>query len=770
MRNPVFDPQGPEAVTLRGVNATFENNVYDVVMHPGGWPAVVPYDPEEAIYTGMALFKDCTFRTTRAFNDPSLFPKAHVRLTDRDASVFRACTFANDRTDIPALTSAQLGHGIETFNSGFTVTSCLPFCGDASLPPNTFRNLDHAIHSTTSNGDVWNIVRDSEFNDNICGVFISGEAGLVIKDNDLRLGRWSGITLEGDEDGAFLGHHRGIFTTESWGLAIQDNTLARSTGAPVSAATEGIVVGYTKDHNDQVYRNSATNLSLGFVGEGISADVEGGNPNSVGLQFQCNTNEGNTTNLMSRKALGDPDFDFMHTIRGIQGYPTLAAGNGFDQDTDWDFDKNTEAVPIITYYYDPAFADQEPQNHPADLQPMPITGTGNACGDGPGVIGGGHTISSLKPVLQSNKYAYGSIRYLYEQLIDGGNTDEVVQEITDAWPQDVWDLRDYLLGMNPYLSVDALKQLIDKVSVPVAIKMEICVANPEGTQKDGFLKWAELESLYPLPAYAIASIKASWDTRTYRFGLEAQMADKHANMTQAVNHLLVLYRTDSAHADPDSLRWVWQQLRTNAARYAETGLLLKQQRFADALAVLNAMPVEKALRPKEQTERQRMLDYVDVLATAHSDGRSAYRLNGQEVQQLDELVGELYDRPAVWASNLLCAVYGICRPPFTGGAPTAKSLRMYPDPENASSATPGLLLQPNPANTYVVMNYNLPGNTGTAQLRVRDASGRVVNTLQFAGEQGQQVWDTRGTAPGVYTVELLRGGRVERSERLVIQP
>ena len=84
--------------------------------------------------------------------------------------------------------------------------------------------------------------------------------------------------------------------------------------------------------------------------------------------------------------------------------------------------------------------------------------------------------------------------------------------------------------------------------------------------------------------------------------------------------------------------------------------------------------------------------------------------------------------------------------------------------------SPGLLLQPNPASTYVAMNYNLLGYTSMAQLRIRDVGGRVVHTLQAAGEQGQQVWDTRGTAPGVYSVELLRDGRVERSERLVIQP
>lgn len=75
------------------------------------------------------------------------------------------------------------------------------------------------------------------------------------------------------------------------------------------------------------------------------------------------------------------------------------------------------------------------------------------------------------------------------------------------------------------------------------------MANPEATQKDGFIKWAEVDANYPLPAYAIASIRASWDVKTYSFTLEAQMAEKHTNMTQAVNHLLYLYRTDSAHAN-----------------------------------------------------------------------------------------------------------------------------------------------------------------------------------------------------------------------------
>ena len=80
-----------------------------------------------------------------------------------------------------------------------------------------------------------------------------------------------------------------------------------------------------------------------------------------------------------------------------------------------------------------------------------------------------------------------------------------------------------------------------------------------------------------------------------------------------------------------------------------------------------------------------------------------------------------------------------------------------------------LLLWPNPSNQQTWLAYSLPGHSGPVQLRIRDAQGRLAHTLQASGEEGQVVWDTRDVAPGVYTVELLREGKLERTERLVIQ-
>ncbi|MBK9512700.1 MAG: delta-60 repeat domain-containing protein [Flavobacteriales bacterium] len=81
-----------------------------------------------------------------------------------------------------------------------------------------------------------------------------------------------------------------------------------------------------------------------------------------------------------------------------------------------------------------------------------------------------------------------------------------------------------------------------------------------------------------------------------------------------------------------------------------------------------------------------------------------------------------------------------------------------------------LQLWPNPAAGQVWLRYALPGHQGQVHLRVRDSQGRVLFFTPAAGEEGQVVWDSRGVAPGVYTVELLREGKLERSERLIIQP
>lgn len=743
-------------------DAVFENNRFDVVVH--GLPA----GEFTLDYWDIPFFSNTQFLTTAPLNYADLDPVAHVRIADHSLAKFYACVFDNQ---LPTHTeSHRMGHGIEGFNAQIAVW---PY--NVNNPTTSrFSNLDHGIHLSTSSGTPYATVVHSTFTDNICALYLKDLPGFAVCGNAVQMGKWDQVLLVGDDDGMFNSHHRAIFATGSNAFSIQGNSITRSPGN--TTACEGIVVGYTGAENEVVFRNNATDLDRAYVGEGESADVNG-DPNIAGLQFQCNTNTDNAVNFTSRAANGDEANEFKHTIRGRQGTPTYSASNSFDGVVHFEVSTTADAIAYVEYCHASGQAPatytlQDPFNLDADyLQPVLVNETINCATNPPVWIeGGGGTFTSVKPVITGSKYEYGNLRYQYEQLIDGGNTDEVVQEIVEAWPQEILDLRASLLERSPYLSVEVLKSLMMKPGVPDAIRAEILIANPDATKKEGFLKWAELEAPYPLPGYLAAAVEASWNARTYRTTLEEGLADKHTRLTQLVGYALRLLHTDSTPPPPDSLRWVWQQLRTNRARYSEAALLLGLGEHAAARAVVEAMPAEKDQKAPEEQERQRMLTYIGVLEAAAGQGRNAYQLNPAEVQQLAAMVDVHYDRPANWASNLLCAVYGQCRAPYTGGAGVEKSRgrtrdTSKPEPERGAAFS----VQPNPARDHVVLRYDFGGPAPHARAVLRDSGGRILQHMQLRGERGQEHLTLADLANGSYVIQYFSGEQLVHSERFVIQ-
>lgn len=303
----------------------------------------------------------------------------------------------------------------------------------------------------------------------------------------------------------------------------------------------------------------------------------------------------------------------------------------------------------------------------------------------------------------------------------------------------------------------------------MGVKAEILIANPEATQKEEFLRWAEFEATLPLPQYVLANIVASWNTRTYRKTLEMQIAAKHTTMTQAANRLLYLYQTDTVPAPQDSIRWVWQQIRTNGGRYAEAALLLGSGDFIGARSVIESMPAEKNLKTGEEAERQRMLTNITVLETATVAGRHAYSLTPQEVETLQTMASNTYDRPSNWANNLLCAVYGKCKAPWTGGGIGPKSLVYTAAELEATAGASAIQLYPNPASTYTALDFQIGTSSSSAYATLTDPTGRVMQTEQLQGTTGQVVLDTRSLAKGTYMVALYLDGELIDTKRLIVQ-
>jgi hypothetical protein len=702
----------------------------------------------------------------------------------------RSCTFANDQPGIT--TSTALGQGIISANSTLTVRPGCPSgietCPGVSLVRNTFTRLDHGIELFETGTSSYATIHQSDFTNNIAGIYANGMTGFAVTENLFIVGD-NPVELVGEVDDKFENKHRALFSTESFGFVVRDNTLNQATTgvAQPMLGTEGIVVGYTRDHNDVVYRNTSSGLERAFVGEGISADVSNTYMGRiVGLQFHCNRCTTNAVNFLSRVVdTGDELEMAQHSIRYFQG-DRRPADNRFDlwpvsTPDRWDFSVSTE-TPLDYFYREPigggpwaylplSYTTVPPRFYPNDRPNL----VGSICNDRPSYnldqlanmdVAG--LMEDLEDDLVAAKLAYGNVRFIHEQLVDGGSHDEVVQEISSTWPNEAWQLRQYLMDISPFLSTESLKEAVNKPYFPMAMKAEVCIANPDATKKEGFVKWLELYANEPMPGYLIDLIIASWESRTFRTEMELELADYHATMCQMANELLYV-----EHQQPQPsavvLRSTWQQVRSTAGRYAEALVLMGQGNYSEAHSVVAAIPEEHHLKSPEQLERLRMLQYITLLGTAANNNRDAAHLNTAEVVQLKALSTGQYDRAANWISNLLCLYYNDCRAPRTGG-----------EVEGEKSAQPTLAapreaeiniitIAPNPTQTWATVTYALAKEPTNGLIEVKDATGRTVLTERLTGKQGQIVLDTRSLSKGAYAVQCISEGVALKVDRLIVQ-
>jgi|JI9StandDraft_1071089.scaffolds.fasta_scaffold06003_4 hypothetical protein len=788
----ISNSEGGAVVLANG--CTFRNCITAVDMRK--YPDFVPQG--QPLPLNRSRFNGSTFMVDEVLTVEPFNFKRHVRLDRVSGVIFRKCHFQNlvNDAEYATLGSAALGYGIESYESQFQVLpSCSILlnageeCPTGNTVPSTFTGLDHGIHAIGGPNALRNFTVDAaRFTDNICGVYTSGVVGFVAKRSNFEIGGRGVPQTNPLETPFWADFHRGVYSYNGYGFTVQDNTLSRSVNAGNDIRTEGVVIGYSRDHNDVVFRNIGTNLLRGFVGEGVCASLAPSYTPVIGLQLKCNVNQNNEWNLVSRKANDqDDDLQDLHTIRANQGETDLPMDNQFDgwdgTNDKWDFRVTTTLNPISYFHRnsgvdpfvpqvssDPVIA---AQNFLMNPQPVVITPT-NTCNKRiqrlPG-LSDGLTPGEIKAFMETEKIAYGTTRYLYDQLIDGGSMDEVVQEITDAWPQDAWDLRAYLMSKSPYLSTTVLKDLNAQNKLPQAMYVEVCAANPDATKADGFTAWLKSDAPHPLQEYMVAAIEDSWNVRTYRTNLELTMADRHASMSQAGNVLIEVYSGDTVYDPQDSLRMLWQEVRTPAARYAEAIGWMQRGEFDFARNLVAAIPQEHTkLREKEIYEKDRMVALIDLLKAFKQTDRPLDALTPAEQDQLEAISQGSSDRAATWAQNLLCFHYERCAAPYTGeaGDGGSKSRAIVNDVEPNDVAL--ITMSPNPTANWSAVTIVLPNAADQATLVVMNLSGKVVQRHRLAHATQQVVLDTRGLAPGAYLVELRSDSASLAQEKLIVQP
>ncbi|MBK9274655.1 MAG: T9SS type A sorting domain-containing protein [Flavobacteriales bacterium] len=146
------------------------------------------------------------------------------------------------------------------------------------------------------------------------------------------------------------------------------------------------------------------------------------------------------------------------------------------------------------------------------------------------------------------------------------------------------------------------------------------------------------------------------------------------------------------------------------------------------------------------------------------------QLTTAEQDQLEALIDGAHDRPATWAQNLLCFGYGLCRAPLTGGDPNRAPMIQHLHPPAPNERSAWLKIQPNPASTWVVVNYGAEPQPANASISIRDLMGREVHRAAISAATGQLLWDTRQVPAGSYAVVLLGAASGPVTQQLIVQP
>jgi hypothetical protein len=239
-------------------------------------------------------------------------------------------------------------------------------------------------------------------------------------------------------------------------------------------------------------------------------------------------------------------------------------------------------------------------------------------------------------------------------------------------------------------------------------------------------------------------------------------------MTQAANLWLEELSKDSINDPLDSLRMVWQQVRSQGARYAEAITYMQVGEWQAARTVVENIPQEHVLKGDEMGERGRMLALIDLMETVAMDNRAEDELTVAEQDALEAQMSPYADRPAVWAQNLLCFHYGRCMAPVTGGENEPKSSYRRDAPKG-DGISDLIQVAPNPANTWTEIQLMVVRDEVTT-IRVLDLAGKLLVTQVIQPNQERVVLDTRALAPGAYQLELVLAGTSLASTRLIVQP
>ncbi len=487
----------------------------------------------------------------------------------------------------------------------------------------------------------------------------------------------------------------------------------------------GFIANNTGDFSNRVRRNT-------FTGMQRAMKLQGDNRTTLytdGLKYSCNTFYGNLTDIRELNSnLGNVNTFGTPNQQSTVNNQSADPNNSFTPST-WAFGTNDDLSNTTTsaqanHAYVRLFGSQEPQDNetsdaPKIVFPSNIVEIDGCISNVQMLVGGGEG-NNTNPSAQKSlaEINYEALQITYLAIVDGGNTEALLQEIQSTTYSEALQMYYDLMAQSPYVSEEALIEALKKYELPNVLLTQILSSNPHSA-KSGRIKEEMDNRIVPFEEYQKAQINQGLTLFSSKESMELAMAGLLGVRGEALSELMSAIDDDDLIYDKITAKL---SLLNEEVYY--TDLLMKIDLFAAngqyeaARQLTNVANDYYRLMSEDKVDMEAMYDLLDIQEALNSSTEGTLT-NSQEAA-LYEMLNTTSAAVSTKCLNLL-----IAQGDYAYLEPIEDDEIEKRDASEMRDAKLGDLLKvfPNPATNIIQISYP---QGGAATLELFDALGQLV--------------------------------------------
>jgi hypothetical protein len=658
------------------------------------------------------------------------------------------------------------GYGIYSFNSKFTTDYyCMnqdnsEECEEVFRLKNTFQRFRYGIYAENVGANKFVKINYCSFEMNKYGMY------------------GSALILPEIEKNAFIAYDNPdlsycLYLNNCDQYSIEANTF---TGDPYHLHEDiGLYIRNSGPQNNEVYSNTFQNLKYAAVADGYNRYT----PAQTGLCFKCNDFITCTNDILV--PLPDPPLVNVNYsgIRPYQGTPgslnTDAAGNTFSSNGTLNYANYLN--PIVYVYHEfktPSTAKIIPD--PRTVNTVALLKNNNTTYS-KSVSCPSHLQSDDKEelwgLLSEANAGIQTAQTQLEAFTDGGNTEELNNEVQAAQSSSSYPLYVELMATSPYLSDTVLKSGIENTAaLPDVMLRDVLVANPQSA-KSGDVMQALDERTVPMPDEMKEEVQEGINVFASYDNMQGNIALWTDRWSNANTGLARIFATDTiSNRATDSLAALYNSTNTKDAKYNLALLETARGNFQLAQTTLASISNSYNLKNDELIVHDNYVTLVNNLSNLMQSDFSLLSADSASLSTLLPLAESDNFLPGANARNILHAAgYLEYIEPININVSLKSAKAKNPEKKlkgDTKITGIGFEVYPNPATEYCIVNYACEAESDKI-IRITDLQGKLIASYPIKGKQSSKVIPLKSCASGTYLISLISNGKLVNTTQLIVR-